>query len=106
MAISRSRFVGASVAAAGYGVDAGSVNVCLGTLLGVVQDYVRTVYFLTASPSRRAYDKIGTSYLFLHLPLKIYLIILKHIKSLMLLKKLTFISNFNVFILLFVCFLF
>ena len=87
-------------------MDAGSVNVCLGTLLGVVQDYVRTVYFLTASPSRRAYDKIGTSYLFLHLPLKIYLIILKHIKSLMLLKKLTFISNFNVFILLFVCFLF
>ena len=41
------------------------------------------------------------------LPLKIYLIILKHIKSLLLLKKLVFISNFNVFILMFViCFLF
>ena len=34
-------------------------------------------------------------------------IILKHIKSLILLKKLVFISNFNVFILMFViCFLF
>ena len=41
------------------------------------------------------------------LPLKIYLIILKHIKTLILLKKLVFISNFNVFILMFViCFLF
>jgi len=41
------------------------------------------------------------------LPLKIYLIVLKHIKSLILLKKLVFISNFNVFILMFViCFLF
>jgi len=40
------------------------------------------------------------------LPLKIYLIILKHIKSLILLKKLVFISNFNVFILMFViCFI-
>ena len=40
------------------------------------------------------------------LPLKIYLIVLKHIKSLILLKK-VFISNFNVFILMFViCFLF
>jgi len=39
------------------------------------------------------------------LPLKIYLIILKHIKTLILLKKLVFISNFNVFILMFViCF--
>ena len=39
------------------------------------------------------------------LPLKIYLIILKHIKSLILLKKLFFMSNFNVFILMFViCF--
>ena len=39
------------------------------------------------------------------LPLKIYLIVLKHIKSLILLKKLVFISNFNVFILMFVvCF--
>ena len=36
------------------------------------------------------------------LPLKIYLIILKHIKSLILLKKLVFISNFDVFILMFV----
>ena len=36
------------------------------------------------------------------LPLKIYLIVLKHIKSLILLKKLVFISNFNVFILMFV----
>jgi len=37
--------------------------------------------------------------------IKIYLIILKHIKSLILLKKLIFISNFNVFILMFViCF--
>ena len=34
------------------------------------------------------------------LPLKIYLIVLKHIKSLILLKKLVFISNFNVFILM------
>jgi len=41
------------------------------------------------------------------LPLKIYLIVLKHVKSLILLKKLVFISNFNVFILMFViCFLF
>ena len=40
------------------------------------------------------------------LPSKIYLIILKHIKSLILLKKLVFISNFNVFIVMFViCFL-
>ena len=40
------------------------------------------------------------------LPLKIYLIVLKHIKSLILLKKLVFISNF-VFILMFViCLLF
>jgi len=39
------------------------------------------------------------------LPLKIYLILLKHIKSLILSKKLVFISNFNVFILMFViCF--
>jgi len=38
----------------------------------------------------------------LFLPLKIYLIILKHTKSLFLLKKLVFISNFNVFILMFV----
>ena len=39
------------------------------------------------------------------LPLNIYLIVLKHIKSLILLKKLVFISNFNVFILMFViCF--
>jgi len=39
------------------------------------------------------------------LPLKIYLIILKHIKTLILLKKLVFISNINVFILMFViCF--
>ena len=34
------------------------------------------------------------------LPLKIYFIVLKHIKSLILLKKLVFISNFNVFILM------
>jgi len=41
------------------------------------------------------------------LPLKIYLIALKQIKSLILLKKLVFISSFNVFILMFViCFLF
>jgi len=41
------------------------------------------------------------------LPLKIYLIILKHITSLILSKILVFISNFNVFILMFViCFLF
>ena len=41
------------------------------------------------------------------LPLKIYLIILKHIKSLIFLNKLVFISNFTVFILMFViCFLF
>jgi len=39
------------------------------------------------------------------LPLEIYLIILKHIKSLILLKKL-FISNFNVFILMFVIYFF
>ena len=39
------------------------------------------------------------------LSLKIYLIILKHIKSLILLKKLVFISNFNVLILMFVVFL-
>jgi len=39
------------------------------------------------------------------LPLKIYLIISKPIKLLILLKKLVFISNFNVFILTFViCF--
>jgi len=38
------------------------------------------------------------------LSLKIYLIILKHIKSLILLKKLVFISNFNVLILMFVVF--
>jgi len=38
---------------------------------------------------------------------KIYLVISKHRKSLILLKKLVFISNFNVFILMFViCFLF
>ena len=36
------------------------------------------------------------------LPLKIYLIMSKHIKTLILLKKLVFISNFNVFILMFV----
>ena len=36
------------------------------------------------------------------LPLKIYFIVLKHVKSLILLKKLVFISNFNVFILMFV----
>jgi len=36
------------------------------------------------------------------LPLKIYLIILKHTKTLILLKELVFISNFNVFILMFV----
>ena len=41
----------------------------------------------------------------LFLPLKIHLIIFKHIKSLILLKKLVFISNFNVFMLMFViCF--
>ena len=39
------------------------------------------------------------------LTLKIYLIILKHIKSLIILKKLVFITNFNVFIIMFViCF--
>ena len=49
---------------------------------------------------------VRNKHLFL-LPLKIYLIILKHIKSLILSKKLDFISNFNVFILMFViCFLF
>jgi len=36
------------------------------------------------------------------LPLKIYLKILKHIKSSILLKKFVFISNFNVFMLMFV----
>jgi len=37
--------------------------------------------------------------------LKVYLIILKHIKSLILLKKLVFTSNFNVSMLMFViCF--
>jgi len=40
------------------------------------------------------------------LPLKIYLIILKHIKSLILSKKLAFISTFNVFILMFVIWFF
>jgi len=39
---------------------------------------------------------------FLLLPLKIYLIILKHIKTLILLKKLVFISNFNVCYLFFI----
>ena len=46
--------------------------------------------------------EINTSLL---LPLKIYFIVLKHIKSLILLQKLVFISIFNVFILMFViCF--
>jgi len=40
------------------------------------------------------------------LSLKIYLIILRRIRSLILLKKLVFISNFNVFILMFVICLF
>jgi len=46
-------------------------------------------------------DDDGEINTLLLLPLKIYLIVLKHIKSLILLKKLVFISNFNVFILMF-----
>ena len=38
--------------------------------------------------------------------LKMYLVMSKHRKSLILLKKLVFVSNFNVFILMFVIFFF
>jgi len=50
----------------------------------------------------RMITKTKQYYTLLLLPLKIYLIILKHIKTLILLKKLVFVSNFNVFILMFV----
>jgi len=68
-----------------------------------VQGNVRVLLFLLDRVLAFPVNFLKTTLLLL--PLKIYLIILKHIKSLILLKKLVFINNFNVFILMFViCF--
>ena len=70
-----------------------------------VQGNVRVLLFLLDRVLAFPVNFLKTTLLLL--PLKIYLIILKHIKSLILLKKLVFINNFNVFILMFViCFFF